>query len=104
MCGSETACACATTTATAQAAEPGGTQTVYQVAGMTCGGCAARVSKQLAEVPGVRDVGIDVATGAVTVTSSATLDDRVVAAAVAEAGYQLEASGGRCRPNQTASS
>nr|WP_275409517.1 heavy-metal-associated domain-containing protein [Actinoplanes siamensis] len=66
-----------------------GTRTVYQVAGMTCGGCAGRVSRQLIEVPGVRDVSIDVATGGVTVTSAETLDDDSVAAAVAAAGYQL---------------
>lgn len=89
MCGSKTACACATTTAPVPAAEPSGTQAVYQVSGMTCGGCATRVSKQLADVPGVHDVGVDLATGAVTVTSSAPLDDSAVAAAVAEAGYQL---------------
>ncbi|GIE36253.1 hypothetical protein Ait01nite_092980 [Actinoplanes italicus] len=90
MCGSDTACACATTTpATEPATAPDDTRTVYQVAGMTCGGCAGRVSKQLTDVPGVRDVSVDVATGAVTVTSAAALDDDSVAAAVAAAGYQL---------------
>jgi copper chaperone len=89
MCGSETACACATTTTIEPAPEPGGTQTVYQVAGMTCGGCATRVSKHLGDIPGVENVSIDVSTGAVTVTSTAELDDDNVAAAVAEAGYQL---------------
>ncbi|WP_308206667.1 heavy-metal-associated domain-containing protein [Paractinoplanes hotanensis] len=90
MCGSDTACACATTTAaTEPATTPDGTRTVYQVAGMTGGGCAGRVSKQLTDVPGVRDVSVDVATGAVTVTSAAPLDDDSVAAAVAAAGYQL---------------
>ncbi|WUJ12468.1 heavy-metal-associated domain-containing protein [Actinoplanes sp. NBC_00393] len=62
---------------------------MYQVAGMTCGGCASRVSQQLTDVPGVRDVSVDVVTGAVTVTSAAALDDDSVAAAVAAAGYQL---------------
>jgi copper chaperone CopZ len=90
MCGSDTACACATTTpATEPATAPDDTRTVYQVAGMTCGGCAGRVSQQLTDVPGVRDVSVDVATGAVTVTSAAALDDDSVAAAVAAAGYQL---------------
>ena len=37
----------------------------------------------------LRDVSVDVATGAVTVTSAAALDDDSVAAAVAAAGYQL---------------
>jgi copper chaperone CopZ len=88
MCTSETGCSCATTTAT-PVGETAGLRTVYQVAGMTCGGCASRVSKQLAEVPGVRDVSIDVATGTVTVTSSTKLDDAAVSAAVTQAGYQL---------------
>ncbi|GIF09296.1 heavy-metal-associated domain-containing protein [Actinoplanes siamensis] len=89
MCGSDTACACATTPVTEPSTSVDGTRTVYQVAGMTCGGCAGRVSRQLIEVPGVRDVSIDVATGGVTVTSAETLDDDSVAAAVAAAGYQL---------------
>ena len=88
MCTSETDCACATTTAT-PAGETDGLRTVYQVAGMTCGGCASRVSKQLAEVPGVRDVNIDVATGTVTVISGTELDDAAVGTAVAQAGYQV---------------
>ncbi len=88
MC-SENSCTCSTTTVTATAADVGGLRKSYQVAGMTCGGCASRVSKQLAEVPGVSDVSIDVAAGAVTVTSSAELDDDTVDAAVTRAGYQL---------------
>jgi copper chaperone CopZ len=90
MCTSENSCACATTTA-APAGETDGLRTVYQVAGMTCGGCASRVSRQLGEVPGVKDVSIDVATGTVTVTSAGKLDDETIAAAVAQAGYRLVA-------------
>ena len=58
------------------------------VAGMTCGGCASRVSKHLGMVAGVSDVS-DVASGAVSVTSAAALDTDTVAAAVTSAGYQL---------------
>jgi copper chaperone CopZ len=91
MCTSETGCACATTTTATTAATggPGTVQAVYEVAGMTCGGCAARVSKQLAEIDGVSDVSVDVAAGAVTVTSAAPLDTDTVKASVAQAGYQL---------------
>nr|WP_275980134.1 heavy metal-associated domain-containing protein [Couchioplanes caeruleus] len=64
-------------------------RTEYQVAGMTCGGCASRVSKQLSEVPGVNAVSVDVATGTVTVTSSAGVADDVVDSAVTQAGYRL---------------
>ena len=90
MCGTETACACSTETATTAAtAADGDSRQVYQVAGMTCGGCAARVSKQLAEMPGVSDVQVDVATGAVTIIGRAPVDAAAVDAAVAAAGYRL---------------
>lgn len=91
MCGTDTACGCSTTTAisSAPAAEAGGIQRVYQVTGMTCGGCASRVTKQLGEIDGVSDVSVDVATGAVTVTSAAPLGTDTVKASVAQAGYQL---------------
>jgi copper chaperone CopZ len=56
---------------------------------MTCGGCASRVSTQIAGIAGVGDVNVDVATGAVTVTSGGDLDDDAVEAAVTEAGYQV---------------
>lgn len=64
-------------------------QTVYTVTGMTCGHCAASVTEELTELPGVSDVAVDLATGAVTVTSAAELDRAQVEAAVKEAGYQL---------------
>ncbi|GAA0467188.1 hypothetical protein Aca07nite_71410 [Actinoplanes capillaceus] len=91
MCGTDTACGCSTTTATnsTPTTEAGGVQQVYQVTGMTCDGCASRVSKQLAEIDGVSDVSVDVAAGAVTVISVAPLDTNTVKASVAQAGYQL---------------
>jgi copper chaperone CopZ len=91
MCTSETGCACSTTATTTTAANsgPGAVQAVYDVAGMTCGGCAARVSKQLVEIGGVSDVSVDVAAGKVAVTSAAPLAIDTVKASVAQAGYQL---------------
>ncbi|GAA4419590.1 heavy-metal-associated domain-containing protein [Actinokineospora soli] len=64
-------------------------QTVYTVTGMTCGHCAASVTEELTELPGVTDVAVDLATGAVTVTSADALDPAQVEGAVREAGYQL---------------
>jgi copper chaperone len=64
-------------------------QTVYTVTGMTCGHCAASVTEELTELAGVSDVAVDLATGAVTVTSTSALDRAQVAGAVEEAGYQL---------------
>jgi copper chaperone CopZ len=61
----------------------------YTVAGMTCGHCVTAVTEELAQVPGVRDVEVDLSSGAVTVTSDSPLDNATVAAAVDEAGYEL---------------
>jgi copper chaperone CopZ len=61
----------------------------YTVTGMTCGHCAASVSEEISEIAGVEDVAVVVETGAVTVTSTAPLDESAVRAAVEEAGYSL---------------
>ena len=61
----------------------------YTVTGMTCGHCAASVSEEVQEIPGVRDVDVVVETGAVTITSDEPVDGDAVKAAVEEAGYQL---------------
>ena len=61
----------------------------YTVTGMTCGHCAASVSEEVQEIPGVRDVDVVVETGAVTITSDEPVDADAVKAAVEEAGYQL---------------
>jgi len=63
--------------------------TKYTVEGMSCGHCVAAVTEEVAKLPGVQQVAVDLPTGAVTVTSDAPLDDDVVRAAVDEAGYQL---------------
>ncbi|MCD2111178.1 heavy-metal-associated domain-containing protein [Rhodococcus rhodochrous] len=61
----------------------------YTVTGMTCQHCVASVTEEVQEIPGVENVEVDLATGAVTVTSAESLDDAAVAAAVEEAGYNL---------------
>jgi copper chaperone CopZ len=61
----------------------------YTVTGMTCGHCVQAVTGELSGLPGVDAVQIDLATGAVTVTSAAPLADDAVRAAVDEAGYEL---------------
>ena len=61
----------------------------YTVTGMTCGHCVQAVSGELSALPGVEDVQVDLASGAVTVTSEAPLTDDAVRAAVDEAGYEL---------------
>lgn len=63
--------------------------TTYTVTGMTCGHCVASVTEEVQEISGVENVEVDLATGAVTITSAAALDDAAVRAAVEEAGYQV---------------
>ncbi|MEI4273331.1 heavy-metal-associated domain-containing protein [Klenkia sp. LSe6-5] len=58
----------------------------YTVTGMTCQHCVASVTEEVTEVPGVRDVDVDLAAGTLRVTGEDVDDDRV-RAAVAEAGY-----------------
>lgn len=64
------------------------TQT-YTVTGMTCSHCVNSVSAEVGKIPGVTDVRVDLASGAVTVTSDQPVDETAVAAAVDEAGYEL---------------
>ncbi|MFG2207676.1 heavy-metal-associated domain-containing protein [Streptomyces sp. NPDC048638] len=71
---------------TAQASE---VTTTYKVTGMTCGHCEGAVSSEIDELEGVTSVQAVAATGLVTVTSAAPLDDEAVRAAVDEAGYDL---------------
>ncbi len=63
--------------------------TTYQVQGMTCGHCVQAVSQEVGALPGVQKVDVDLAQGALTVTSEAELDREAVRAAVDEAGYEL---------------
>jgi copper chaperone len=64
-------------------------QRTYTVTGMTCSHCVNSVDTEIRQLPGVTDVQVDLASGVVTVTSDAPLDETAVAAAVDEAGYEL---------------
>ena len=61
----------------------------FTVTGMTCGHCVASVTEEVKEIAGVTDVRVDLASGALQVTSDQPLPDTAVKAAVEEAGYQL---------------
>jgi copper chaperone len=65
------------------------TTKTYTVTGMTCSHCVSSVSAEVGRIPGVTDVTVDLATGAVTVTGEQPVDDDAVAAAVDEAGYEV---------------
>ena len=59
---------------------------------MTCGHCVAAVTSELAALPGVKDVTVQLVVGGsstVSVTSDAPLADDAVAEAVVEAGYAV---------------
>ena len=61
----------------------------YTVVGMTCGHCVSSVTEEVSQLPGVTDVDVDLASGGLTVTGDAEVDDAAVRAAVEEAGYQV---------------
>lgn len=63
--------------------------TGYTVTGMTCAHCVASVTEEISEIAGVTDVAVDLASGAVTVTSDQPVADVDVRAAVEEAGYAV---------------
>lgn len=65
------------------------TSTQYTVKGMTCEHCVSAVTEEVGRLDGVADVAVDLASGVVTVTSTAPLDDTAVREAVDEAGYEL---------------
>ncbi|MFI9569325.1 heavy-metal-associated domain-containing protein [Streptomyces rishiriensis] len=62
-------------------------QKQYLVTGMTCEHCAASITEEVSQVPGVTEVDVDVAAGSVSV-SGTNLDDARLRAAIVEAGYE----------------
>jgi copper chaperone CopZ len=64
------------------------TQTLtYTVPAMTCDHCTRAVGGELRSVPGVTAVDVDLDSKVVTVAGEG-LDDRVLRAAIEEAGYE----------------
>ena len=61
----------------------------YTVTGMTCEHCVRAVTEEVAAIPGVTEVDVDLASGGLTVHADAEPDRAAVAAAVDEAGYEL---------------
>ena len=61
----------------------------FDVIGMSCRHCEMAVGAELAKLPGVVEVAVDVAAGTVTTCSSRPLDRADVAAAIDDAGYEL---------------
>jgi len=68
------------------------TTATYRVTGMTCDHCVRAVTDEMAAIPGVRDVEVDLVAGGestVRVVSEDALPEDAVREAVDEAGYQL---------------
>jgi copper chaperone len=64
----------------------------FLVAGMTCGHCIKSVTEAISGLNGVLTVDVELASdgpSSVVVSSTAPLDAAAVAAAVAEAGYEV---------------
>ena len=61
----------------------------WTVTGMTCSHCVNAVDEEVRSLHGVTDVEIDLASGTVSVTSVEPVADAAMAAAIAEAGYEL---------------
>jgi copper chaperone CopZ len=65
------------------------TTTPFTIIGMTCSHCVSAVTEEVCKLDGVTGVYIDLATGTATVESTGPIGQEAVAAAVAEAGYEV---------------
>jgi copper ion binding protein len=65
------------------------TTRTWTVTGMTCEHCVASVTEEVSELPGVRRVDVDLASGRLDVEADGSLSDDDVRGAVEEAGYGL---------------
>jgi copper chaperone len=59
------------------------------VKGMSCGHCAAAVTKALEELPGVSQVQVDLSNGRVTFESDNPVSQEDLARVVKSAGYEM---------------
>ena len=61
----------------------------FTVVGMSCQHCVDAVIAEVAQLDGVSSVHVDLAAGALTVTSDAPVDPVALAEAIDEAGYAV---------------
>ena len=67
------------------------TTTEYVVSGMTCAHCVHAVTEEVAGLPGVTEVDVDLSSGALTVVSDVAIPFGDIERAVDEAGYTVAA-------------
>jgi copper chaperone len=60
-----------------------------KVKGMSCGHCAAAVTKAMQSLPGVRNVQVDLASDRVSYDSAAPIPQEDLARVIKTAGYEL---------------
>jgi Cd2+/Zn2+-exporting ATPase len=68
-------------------------QTRYRIEGMDCAACAARIDSAVRGVPGVEDVSVSVAAGAMTVHHTPGSDLQPIEARVGNLGYAIARAG-----------
>ncbi|MEO7031539.1 MAG: heavy metal translocating P-type ATPase [Herbaspirillum sp.] len=61
----------------------------FDVRGMTCASCVARIERALHAVPGVQDVSVNLATEKASVRAASDISIATLSAAVTQAGYQV---------------
>jgi copper chaperone CopZ len=66
--------------------------TAATVTGMHCGHCAASVKEEVATLPGVQDVSVDLPSGVVRVSAERPIDHSELGRAIVEAGFELAAA------------
>ena len=59
----------------------------YQITGMSCAACSARVDKAVRHLAGVREVSVNLLTNSMLVSYDAPLTSEAICAAVERAGY-----------------
>jgi copper chaperone len=64
---------------------------IFTVTGMSCGGCAAAVTRAIQRLDAKVAVSVDLAAG--TVSVAGTLPRAAIESAIAAAGYAVEAGG-----------
>lgn len=76
-------------------------KTVLTVKGMTCGGCAAAVKRQLKKTEGVTAYDVSLEKGEVDVTYDAALTDpKTIAVSVSKTGFQASVKEEKKKPAQ----
>ena len=67
----------------------------YQITGMSCAACSARVDKAIRRLDGVREVSVNLLTNSMLVSYEAPLSPEAICAAVEQAGYGASLAAGK---------